>query len=76
MKRSKAVQLEHYRGYQIETRDSRDGGWVVSISSWEGAQPADTVLRSDSPLALAGLLSMARERIDAALARGDAGVLE
>lgn len=74
MKRSKTVQLEHYRGCQIETRDLRDGGWVVSISSWEGLQPAGTVLRSDSPLALVGLLSMARERIDAALAQGDPGV--
>ncbi|MEI6158951.1 MAG: hypothetical protein WCP77_03880 [Roseococcus sp.] len=74
MKRSKPIQLEHYRGYQIETRDARDGGWVVSISSWEGLQPAGTVLRSDSPLLLAGLLSMARERIDAALAQGDPGV--
>jgi hypothetical protein len=74
MQRSKAVQLEHYRGYQIETRDLRDGGWLVSISSWEGVEPAGTVLRSDLPLALAGLLSMARERIDSALVRGDPGV--
>jgi len=74
MQRSKAVQIEHYRGYQIETRDSRDCGWVVSISSWEGVQPAGTVLGSDSSLALAGLLSVARERIDAALAQGDPGV--
>jgi len=74
MKRSKFVQLEHYRGYQIETRDCRNGGWVVSISAWEGVQPAGTVLRSDSPLALAGLLSMARERIDTALAHSDTSV--
>ncbi|MEI6159230.1 MAG: hypothetical protein WCP77_05285 [Roseococcus sp.] len=75
MKRSRAVQTEHYRGYQIETRDSRDGGWVVAISSWEGIQPAGTVLRSESPLALAGLLSMAREQIDTALAQVGPDVL-
>jgi hypothetical protein len=75
MKRSKPIQLEHYRGYQIETRDSRDGGWVVSISSWEGLQPAGTVLRSESPLALASLLSASRERIDAALAQVGPDVL-
>jgi len=67
MKRSVSVQVEHYRGYQIETRDSRDQGWVVSISSWDGVQPAGTILRSASPLALAALLSQARDRIDAAL---------
>ncbi len=67
MQRSVSVQIEHYRGYQIETRDARDGGWVISISAWDGIQPAGTILRSASPLALAALLSRARDQIDAAL---------
>jgi hypothetical protein len=75
MKHTVSVQIEHYRGYQIETRDSRDGGWVVSISSWDGVQAAGTVLRSPSPLALGALLTQARDRIDAALALADAGVV-
>lgn len=74
MKHTVSVQIEHYRGYQIETRDPRDGGWVVSISSWDGVQPAGTVLRSSSPLALGALLAQARDRIDAALVLADAGV--
>lgn len=75
MKHTVSVQLEHYRGYQIETQDSRDGGWVVCISSWDGVVPAGTVLRSSSPLALAMLLSDARDRIDAALVVDTAGTV-
>lgn len=75
MQRNVSVQIEHYRAYQIETRDSRDGGWVVSISSWDGVQPAGTVLRSSSPLALVTLLAQARDKIDAALVLADAGVV-
>jgi hypothetical protein len=67
MKRSVSVQTEHYRGFQIETRDTRGEGWLVRISSSDGTAPGGTILSSASPLALAALLSEARDRIDSAL---------
>ncbi len=73
VKRSVTVQFEHYRGYQIETRDPREGGWIIAIYSPAGIEPAGAVLRSADPRALADLLSAARLRIDAALAKVDPG---
>lgn len=74
MKHSVTVQTEHYRGYQIETRDARGEGWIVRIASWEGVAPGGTILRSASPHGLAVLLGEARELIDAALAMSGSGL--
>jgi hypothetical protein len=41
VKRSVTVQTEHYRGYQIETRDPRGRGWSSRSSPPTAGSPGD-----------------------------------